>query len=50
MDGEQRGLFLRVHGDLLTAAYWRDVKQRRIEGRITQVVPYGRPMIPAPDH
>ncbi len=42
MEAELRSTFLRVHGDLLTATYWRDVKNRRLAGEITHVVPYRR--------
>ena len=34
--------FLHVHGDLLTARYWRDVKNRRLAGEITHIIPYRR--------
>ena len=44
MDAGLRAIFMRVHGDLLTADYWRDVKHRRLRGEITQVVPYARPV------
>ena len=47
MDAELRGAFMQVHGDLLTPAYWRDVKNRRLAGEITQVIPYERPRLPA---
>ena len=40
MDADLRTAFLRVHGDLLTARFWRDVKKRRLAGEITHVVPY----------
>ena len=42
MDGDLRRAFLEIHGDLLTAGYWRDVKNRRLAGEITHVVPYRR--------
>ena len=42
MEPELRSTFLRVHGDLLSASYWRDVKNRRLDGEITHVVPYRR--------
>lgn len=40
MDAGLRKTFLDVHGDLLTAQYWRDVKRRRLAGEITHIVPY----------
>jgi len=42
MDARLRQVFLEVHGDLLTPAWWRAVKNRRLAGEITQVVPYAR--------
>ena len=42
MGPELRSTFLEVHGDLLTARYWRDVKNRRLAGEITHIVPYRR--------
>ena len=42
MDGGLRHAFLDLHGDLLTAEYWRDVKNRRVAGEITHIVPYRR--------
>ena len=42
MEARLREVFLDVHGDLLTAGYWRDVKNRRLAGEITHVVPYRR--------
>ena len=43
MEAELRKAFLAAHGDLLTARYWRDVKNRRLAGEITHVIPYRRP-------
>ena len=40
MDADLRGAFLAVHADLLTAGYWRDVRNRRLAGEITHVIPY----------
>ena len=40
MDADLRTAFLRAHGDLLTARFWRYVKKRRLAGEITHVVPY----------
>ena len=42
MEGSLRRRFLEVHGDLLTAGYWRDVRNRRLAGEITHIVPYRR--------
>ena len=42
MEDELRKAFLDLHGDLLTARYWRDVKNRRLAGEITHIVPYRR--------
>ena len=42
LEKDLRCAFLAAHGDLLTAQYWRDVKNRRLAGEITHVVPYRR--------
>ena len=42
MDARLRSAFLDVHDDLLTAGYWRDVKNRRIAGELTHIIPYRR--------
>jgi isocitrate dehydrogenase kinase/phosphatase len=42
-----RRIFMAVHGDLLSAAWWRGVKRRRLQGEITQVIPYIKPQLPA---
>ena len=42
MEADLRKAFLAAHGDLLTARYWRDVKNRRLAGEITHVIPYRR--------
>lgn len=47
LDATLRPAFLQVHGDLLTADYWRDVKNRRLRGEIKQVIPYVKPNWPA---
>jgi isocitrate dehydrogenase kinase/phosphatase len=47
MDADLRELFLKVHGDLLTAKYWRDVKALHLAGKAPLVVPYARSAIPA---
>jgi len=46
MDEELRALFLEVHGDLLTPDYWRAIKSKHEEGKISVVVPYDRPGLP----
>ena len=40
LEGDLRSAFLKAHGDLLTARYWRDVKSRRLAGEIAHVIPY----------
>lgn len=47
MDRELRDLFLEVHGDLLTADYWRGIKAAHLAGEVSMVVPYVRPDLPA---
>ena len=47
MDRELQSLFLEVHGDLLTASYWRNIKTRHQAGEVTVVVPYFRPALPS---
>jgi isocitrate dehydrogenase kinase/phosphatase len=37
---EQREAFMRVHGEVLTAAFWRNVQRRLLEGEVLEVVPY----------
>ncbi len=46
MDKDLRSLFLEVHGDLLTADYWRDIKAHHLAGKVQIVVPYFRPTLP----
>ncbi|MEZ5500177.1 MAG: bifunctional isocitrate dehydrogenase kinase/phosphatase [Steroidobacteraceae bacterium] len=36
----QKDLFLRVHGEILTAAFWRGIQQRINAGEALDVVPY----------
>ena len=45
MNDHLRSLFLEVHGELLTAGYWREIKERHLSGDISLVVPYYRPVI-----
>ena len=40
MPGKLRKTFLEIHGDMLTAEYWRNVKARRLTGEITHIIPY----------
>jgi isocitrate dehydrogenase kinase/phosphatase len=37
---EQRAALLRVHGEILTAGFWRGVQQRLREGEAMEVLPY----------
>ena len=46
MDRDLRSLFLVVHGELLTADYWRDIKAKHLAGEAPVVVPYFRPALP----
>ena len=39
-DDAQRAAFLRVHGEILTARFWRHVQQRLQEGEVLEVLPY----------
>jgi isocitrate dehydrogenase kinase/phosphatase len=36
----QRAAFMRVHGEILTAAFWRGVQERLTEGEVLEVLPY----------
>ncbi len=47
MSDDLRKLFVDVHGDLLTASYWRGMKQKHKRGEFSLVVPYHRPAIPS---
>ncbi len=46
MNAELRKLFMEVHGDLLTANFWREMKHKHNKGEVSLVVPYHRPSIP----
>lgn len=46
MDRELQTLFLEVHGELLTADYWRNIQARHKAGEVSVVVPYYRPALP----
>jgi isocitrate dehydrogenase kinase/phosphatase len=37
---EHRAALLRMHGEILTAAFWRGVQQRLKEGEVLEVLPY----------
>jgi isocitrate dehydrogenase kinase/phosphatase len=37
---EQRAALLRMHGEILTAAFWRGVQQRLRDGEVMEVLPY----------
>ncbi|MBV8495316.1 MAG: bifunctional isocitrate dehydrogenase kinase/phosphatase [Gammaproteobacteria bacterium] len=37
---EQRAALLRLHAEILTAAFWRGVQQRLKEGEVMEVLPY----------
>jgi isocitrate dehydrogenase kinase/phosphatase len=39
-DDAQRAALLRMHGEILTAAFWRGVQQRLLEGEVMEVLPY----------
>jgi isocitrate dehydrogenase kinase/phosphatase len=39
-DDAQRSAFMRVHGDILTPDFWRNVQQRVEAGEILEVLPY----------
>ena len=49
MNQELRSLFLVVHGELLTAEYWREIKSLHKSGKVSLVVPYSRPKLPQSD-
>jgi isocitrate dehydrogenase kinase/phosphatase len=36
----QRAALLRVHGEIVTAAFWRGVQQRLADGEVMEVLPY----------
>ena len=46
MSAELKSLFLRVHSDLLTAAYWRKIQRQHESDEIPEVIPYFRPTMP----
>lgn len=38
----QKAAFMRVHGEILTAAFWRGVQEKLTEGEVLEVLPYHR--------
>jgi isocitrate dehydrogenase kinase/phosphatase len=42
LDPGLKEVFLRSHGEILTARWWRDIQQRLNEGEILEVLPYHR--------
>jgi isocitrate dehydrogenase kinase/phosphatase len=40
LNEQQRAALLRMHGEILTAAFWRGVQQRLMEGEVVEVLPY----------
>jgi isocitrate dehydrogenase kinase/phosphatase len=46
MNRELRSLFLEVHGDLISADYWRNIKNKHLSGEVSVVVPYFRSPLP----
>ena len=42
LPSQLRQTFMQKHKDLLTASYWRDVKQRLQAGEVAEIVPYER--------
>ena len=47
MNKDLKDLFMDVHGDLLTAEYWRNIKQQHLKKQILEVIPYYRPPLPS---
>jgi isocitrate dehydrogenase kinase/phosphatase len=41
-DEQLKQVFLQVHGEILTAAWWRDIQQRILDGDVLEVLPYHR--------
>jgi isocitrate dehydrogenase kinase/phosphatase len=39
-DAQLKEAFLKVHGDLMTADWWRGIQQRLTEGELLEVLPY----------
>jgi isocitrate dehydrogenase kinase/phosphatase len=41
-DPHLKEVFLKVHGEIMTADWWRGIQQRLIEGEVLEVLPYHR--------
>jgi isocitrate dehydrogenase kinase/phosphatase len=41
-DPQLKEAFLKVHGDIMTADWWRGIQQRLTEGEVLEVLPYHR--------
>ena len=39
-DADLKAVFLRTHGEILTAQWWREIQQRLVEGDVMEVLPY----------
>jgi isocitrate dehydrogenase kinase/phosphatase len=47
LEPEHLEIFLEAHSELLTASYWRDMRERHLRGEVPEVLPY-RPSLIAP--
>ena len=45
MNETLRQAFMEYHSDLLTANYWRNIKQKQLSGTVSPVVPYESPAL-----
>jgi len=45
MNQKLRDVFLEYHDDLLTAEYWRNIKNKHLTGEVSLVVPYESPAL-----
>lgn len=41
-DPELKEVFMQVHGEVMTAEWWRGIQQRLLEGEVLEVLPYHR--------
>jgi isocitrate dehydrogenase kinase/phosphatase len=41
-DAQLKELFLKVHGEIVSADWWRGIQQRLVEGDVMEVLPYHR--------
>ncbi len=41
-DAELKEVFMKVHGEVMTAEWWRGIQQRLQEGEVLEVLPYHR--------